>query len=92
LPSHSLVYTVRSAWRRRMSSAWCSMLCRALHAAPLVRLSLHPTDAAHPQIVRHFQRLIETLAPERQAMTKASFATQWRRSLEAKRPPVADPC
>jgi predicted deacetylase len=85
LPSHSLVYTVRSGWRRQMSRTWCSLLCRALRNAPLVRLSLHPTDAGHPQVVRHFQRMIEMLAPERQAMTKASFARQvgWARSAHA---------
>jgi predicted deacetylase len=78
LASRSLVYTVRSRWRRRMSRAWNSMLCRALSEAPLVRLSLHPTDAAHPDIVRHCQMLIETLTAQRMAMTKASFAATWQ--------------
>lgn len=78
LASRSMVYTVRSRWRRQMSRAWNSMLGHALNEAPLVRLSLHPTDAAHPDIVRHCQALIATLATQREAMTKASFAAMCR--------------
>jgi predicted deacetylase len=78
LASRSLVYTVRNRWRRQLSRAWNSMLCRALDDAPLVRLSLHPTDAAHPEIVRHCQMLIERLASRRTAMTKAGFAASWQ--------------
>ena len=77
LRSQSLVYTVRSAWRRRMSSIWNGMLAQTLQGRPLVRLSLHPTDAMHPCIVRHCQSLLETLLESRQAMTKAAFAQAW---------------
>ena len=73
----SMVYSVRNPWRRRMSCAWNEMLGMARNA-PLVRLSLHPPDAEHPQVVRHFQMLIETLLARRQAMTKAAFARVWR--------------
>jgi predicted deacetylase len=81
LQSRSLVYTVRTHWRRQMSRGWNTMLSRALRDAPLVRLSLHPTDAAHPDIVRHCQMLVETLAGQRRAMTKASFAALWKAHL-----------
>jgi uncharacterized protein len=81
LHSQSLVYTVRSGWRRAMSRNWNSLLARALQSNPLVRLSLHPTDAGHPAIVRHCQSLLETLLADRQAMTKAAFAEQWRADL-----------
>lgn len=78
LHSQSLVYTVRSGWRRAMSRNWNSLLARALQHNQLVRLSLHPTDAAHPQMIRHCQSLLETLLATRQPMTKAAFAEQWR--------------
>jgi predicted deacetylase len=86
LLSPSLVYTVRSPWRRWLSRAWTSMLCRALQDKLLVRLSLHPTDADHPRMVRHFQMLIEMLLVQRQAMTKASFAGRWRQIKEQGEP------
>jgi predicted deacetylase len=78
LISPSLVYTVRSPWRRRMSCTWNAMLCRSLQDRSLVRLSLHPTDAGYPNIIRHIQMLIESLLMQRQAMTKAAFAGLWR--------------
>jgi predicted deacetylase len=81
LLSPSLVYTVRNLSRRRMSSAWNSLLGRVLQDAPLVRLSLHPTDAGHPDVIRHVQMLIDRLAAQRHAMTKASFAEFRRRGL-----------
>lgn len=81
--SQSLVYTVGSTWRRQMSRIWNSFLWRALNGTPLVRLSLHPIDAEHEQIVRHCQMLIETLLATRQAMTKATFARLWSESLRA---------
>jgi uncharacterized protein len=78
LRSQSLVYTVRSGWRRAMSRSWNSVLAQALRPNPLVRLSLHPTDAAHPRIIRHCQSLLETILTSRQPMTKAAFAELWR--------------
>ncbi|WP_019140308.1 DUF2334 domain-containing protein [Noviherbaspirillum massiliense] len=82
MPTQSLVYTVGSAWRRGMSLGWNTFLCGALRNTPLVRLSLHPADADHPRIVRHFQVLLERLLPSRKAMTKAAFARLWAASLQ----------
>lgn len=72
--SPSLVYTVRSAWRRYASRAWNELACRSLQCNPLLRLSLHPVDAAYPDIVRHVQRVIAVALQVRQPMTKAAFA------------------
>jgi predicted deacetylase len=72
--SPSLVYTVRSAWRRYASRAWNELTCRSLQCNPLMRLGLHPVDAAYPDIVRHAQRVIADALQVRQAMTKAVFA------------------
>jgi len=74
LRSQSLVYTVRSSWRRRMSREWNRLLYRSLQDNPLLRLSLHPTDAAHPEIVRHCCGLIEMALRSRKAMTKGAFS------------------
>lgn len=87
LPSQSLVYSVRSAWRRQMSSGWNAILYAAQQHAPLVRLGLHPQDALYPQIVVHCQHMLEALLENRQAMTKQAFATQWsQRSMQASLP------
>ena len=37
--SQSLVWSVRSAWRRQVSRAWNVVLCRALAANPLLRIT-----------------------------------------------------
>lgn len=74
LYSPSLVYTVRNAWRRCMSRACIDLAFRSQQHNPLLRLSLHPVDAAYPDIVRHAQRIIAAALRVRQPMTKASFA------------------
>jgi uncharacterized protein len=83
LASQSLVYSAGSTWRRQVSSRWNSLLYRALGRRPLVRLSLHPVDARHPQLVRHAQSLLASLLADREAMTKLEFARRWRAQLNA---------
>ncbi len=65
--SRSLVYSVRNSWRRAASLAWNGAVSRALAAAPLLRLSLHPPDLEHAeiwrQITRSVERFIETRRP-----------------------------
>ncbi|MGB6055370.1 MAG: DUF2334 domain-containing protein, partial [Burkholderiaceae bacterium] len=50
------------------------LLARLQAGRPLVRLGLHPADAAHPELICHCQRLIEGLLATRQALTKGDFA------------------
>lgn len=88
LPSQSLVYSVRNAWRRQMSHGWNTVLCAAQQHAPLVRLGLHPPDVNHPQIVAHCQRLLENLLEQREAMTKQAFAEAWAGRNVAAPPPL----
>jgi len=79
--SPSLVYTARNATGRQVSPRWAELLTYFLNMAPmspLVRLSLHPRDARYPQLVRHFQRLLEQLLAVREPLTKAAFAQQSR--------------
>jgi uncharacterized protein len=79
--SPSLVYTARNSAGRALSPSANSLLATVLHAAPLVRLSLHPQDAAYPKLVLYTQRLLEKLLASREAMTKASFAEKWRQVM-----------
>lgn len=81
LRSQSLVYTVRSPWRRQMSRGWNTLLSRSLQDNPLLRISLHPIDTSYPDIVRHFYRMIEAALEGRRAMTKAAFANAYQASL-----------
>lgn len=77
LRSPSLVYTVRSQWRRRMSRGWNDLLYRTLQQNPLLRIGLHPDDASHPRIVQHCKKLIAAALQSRQAMTKAAFVNAY---------------
>lgn len=70
----SLVYSARSGWRRWTSRRWNALLGAALHDAELVRIGVHPADAAHPQLVTHIQRMIDRARHGRVAMTKAEYA------------------
>ena len=74
LRSPSLVYSVRSAWRRHASRFWVSELLRRADDAALLRLALHPCDAGYPAVVRHWQAILEHTLATRTAMTKAAFA------------------
>jgi len=71
--SPSLVYSVRAYWRRKMSVWWNEALLRRLAAAPLLRLSLHPADAAYPEVLAHWRSLIERALGDRQPYTKAGW-------------------
>lgn len=74
VPSWSLVYSARSGWRRWMSRRWNALLERALRDAPLVRLGLHPADAAHPELVAHIQCVLDRARRGRASLTKEEYA------------------
>jgi len=63
--SQSLVYSVRSAWRRSVSLAWNSWLAARLRTNPLVRFGLHPPDWDHAKIKGHALRLAQNLSASR---------------------------
>lgn len=70
----SLVYTARNATGRALSPLAASLAARCMAQAPLIRLSLHPPDVRHPQLVAHAQRLVERMLATREAVTKATCA------------------
>jgi uncharacterized protein len=65
--SPSLVCTVRSAWRRSMSQALNAATFALARRGPVLRLSLHPVDAEHPEVMAQWRgwvaRALRTHAP-----------------------------
>ena len=76
--SQSLVWSVRSAWRRQMSRAWNGLLFRALAANPLLRISIHPVDLRHPQIWRQIRALVTRALADREPLTYHAWLTRQR--------------
>ena len=77
----SLVWSVRAAWRRRVSAAWnAHLLQRVLRDPvhyPLLRLGLHPADAAHPECVAFWQNALrQAVQAGRKPMTKGAWLTR----------------
>ncbi|MGH7935956.1 MAG: DUF2334 domain-containing protein [Chthoniobacterales bacterium] len=67
--SQSLVYSVRSEWRRGISLGWNRWLFARLTSNPLLRLSLHPPDIAHPKIWQQVRQLITEALRDREPTT-----------------------
>ncbi|HRJ73059.1 MAG TPA: hypothetical protein PLS03_12615, partial [Terrimicrobiaceae bacterium] len=67
--SQSLVWSVRSGWRRRVSLWWNAALARRLAGARLLRVGLHPPDWDHPAIRNQALELISAALAAREPMT-----------------------
>ena len=78
--SQSLVWSVRSAWRRQVSRAWNGMLFRALAANPLLRISIHPVDLRHAPIWRQIRGLVTRALADREPLTYHAWLTRQRSS------------
>ena len=76
--SQSLVWSVRSAWRRQASRVWNALLFRRLAANPLLRISIHPVDLRHPQIWRQIRELITRALADREPLTYHEWLTRQR--------------
>ncbi|HEY5705923.1 MAG TPA: polysaccharide deacetylase family protein [Terrimicrobiaceae bacterium] len=76
--SQSLVWSVRSAWRRVLSLCWNSLLARRLRGAPLLRIGLHPPDWEHGRIRRQALGLIRAALAGREAMTYEDWLARLR--------------
>ena len=76
--SQSLVWSVRSAWRRQVGRAWNALLFRRLAANPLLRISIHPVDLQHPQIWRQIRGLITRALADREPLTYHAWLTRQR--------------
>jgi len=80
--SQSLVWSVRSAWRRAVSLLWNAVLFRALAANPLMRISIHPVDRAHAAVWRQIHRLTVCALATREPLTYQGWIAR-RRSARA---------
>ena len=67
--ARTLVYSVRSGWRRAASMVWNGALARQLAGAPLARVSIHPPDLKHPEVWNQILRLTDRLLENRTATT-----------------------
>lgn len=74
--SQSLVWSVRSGWRRVISLGWNASLFRRLQTAPLLRISIHPVDLQHPAIWRQIVRFTATALESRTSHTYESWITR----------------
>lgn len=67
--SPSMVYSVRSPWRRAASLQWNALLFHRLKDNPLLRIGIHPTDRAHAGIWRQITGCVELALKDRSPMT-----------------------
>lgn len=72
----SLVYSVRSQIRRRLSWYWNEAQSERQANAPLLRVSLHPADAAYPEVMEHWRQLLAAASKKREAITKHAWVMQ----------------
>ncbi len=68
----------RSPWRRFGSRLWLKSMAAASAAMPLLRVALHPSDAAHPEMRTAWLHLIERLLGDRTTLTKRQAVEGYR--------------
>lgn len=76
--SQSLVWSVRSAWRRMVSLWWNAALFRRLERNGLMRIGIHPPDIEHPAIWRQILELTRRALADRQAVSYQSWVESSR--------------
>ena len=76
--ARTLVYSLRSGWRRLASRAWNRALAAPLAEAPLARVSIHPPDREYPEIWDQILRLTDRLAENRTATTYRDWVAERR--------------
>jgi len=76
--TRSMVYSVRSGWRRAVSCAWNAGLLHFLENNPLLRLSIHPPDYSHPAIWRQILGLINKFNETRTPTTYRDWVAEQR--------------
>ncbi len=76
--ARSLVYSVRSSWRRAASLAFNAAAFLAANQQTLMRLSIHPPDYEHAEIWRQIVRFIDRALPARNLTTYAAWIDEQR--------------
>jgi predicted deacetylase len=77
-PARSIVYSVRSNWRRALSRAWNAALFQFLENNALLRLSIHPPDYSHSAIWRQILRFIDVMNETRTPTTYREWIAEQR--------------
>jgi len=72
VPAPCLAYSARDPIRRALSRSWMAALALMTAQTPLLRLALHPGDAARAAQRRMLQRRVATLLESRAAATLAA--------------------
>jgi len=76
--ARTLVYSVRSGWRRVASLAWNRTMAYHLGGAPLARVSVHPPDRDHPEVWEQILRLTDRLVEDRSVTTYRDWVAEKR--------------
>ncbi len=76
--ARSMVYSVRTGWRRAASLAWNGALVQVLKAAPLARLAIHPPDPQHPVIWKQIMRVAASISEKRMVTTYRDWLAERR--------------
>jgi len=83
-PTRSIVYSVRSSWRRAVSRVRNAVLLRFLKNNPLLRLSIHPPDYSHPAVWRQILRFIDMMDETRTPTTYRDWIAKQRLMADPK--------
>ena len=87
--SQSLVWSVRSGWRRWTSLRWNAWLFRRLAREPLLRISIHPVDLHHAKVWQQIRELVAAALADREPLTyHAWVARQRAAALFSPSPPL----
>lgn len=76
--ARSLVYSVRTPFRRNLSRAWNAALFRRCKFSPLLRISLHPVDIDHRRVWEQITRFVRAAATERTVTTYGDWIARKR--------------
>jgi predicted deacetylase len=77
-PAWSLVYSVRSEWRRGASLVWNAGLRLLVREKPLLRLSIHPPDYSYPAVWRQIIDLVKEMDAVRTPTTYRDWIAEQR--------------
>jgi len=77
-PAKSIVYSVRSSWRRVVSRAWNAALFQFLENNVLLRLSIHPPDYSHPTVWEQILRFMDVMNETRTPTTYREWIAEQR--------------
>lgn len=77
-----IAWGARGGATRHLAMAWNETVARAARSAQVWRLALHPADAAHRDVLRQAQRLLEAALLERTPLTKVALADALRAAYD----------